>query len=396
MNFSRRTTFPSNNGTNITHNVNLSFEIGTSHISNGETRKNQNAQANTGSGRRAQNEEINGKPEGISHGNNHELRSDYSGNVHHDLGNPHRIRPANDNIARIPEETLGDEAIAQHVKSTGKPNGISQETRMPMIVDPILVDHIHVDVCCHCDTNHINTNEKLFLLMQEWYPLSNHDYNIVNKFEKLAISILKTAIVPSSMPREESVLYSNSLSKINRYRVSEGIPPLPENLLSVKQRMLKPCCFKDLNEHDDDFDAYREGMRIMYVELDVINMIHTGNIPSMNSVQRDRLDTDLKKINEIRLQVDEDELDLNKPLDQYFEDDFPKGRSSQETSAIDTDSSSSDEDDELFGRDEDDASYNFIDLTNNSNEKKPSSILEDRKPAAKTPATQPRYVLFDF
>ena len=74
---------------------------------------------------------------------------------------------------------------------------------MPMIVDPILVDHIHVDVCRHCDTNHINTNEKLFLLMQEWYPSSNHDYNIVNKIEKLAISILKTAIVPSGMSKSQ-------------------------------------------------------------------------------------------------------------------------------------------------------------------------------------------------
>ena len=92
MSNDRRTKHPSNNGTNITHNVNLSFEIGTSHISNGETRENLNVKPNDGEDYRARNEDINGKPRGIRHGNNHEMRSGYSGNVNCNLGNPHGIR----------------------------------------------------------------------------------------------------------------------------------------------------------------------------------------------------------------------------------------------------------------------------------------------------------------
>ena len=91
---------------NITHNVNLSFEIGTIHISNGDTRENQNVKPKDGSCDRARNEEINGKPQGISHGNNHEMRSDYLGNINRNLGNPHGIHPANNNIARIPHPKL--------------------------------------------------------------------------------------------------------------------------------------------------------------------------------------------------------------------------------------------------------------------------------------------------
>ena len=141
-----QTTVPLQNGTNITHNYNLSFEIGTSYIANDGTCENENVKQNDGSDDRARNEDTNGKPQGIRHGNNHEMRLDSSSNVTRNLGNPHGIRPANDNIARIPEETLGDEAIEQHVKSNGNPKGISHETWMPMIVDPILENLIHPNV----------------------------------------------------------------------------------------------------------------------------------------------------------------------------------------------------------------------------------------------------------
>ena len=94
MSYDRRTTDHSNAGTNITHNVNLSFEIGTSHICNGRTSRNRSSvKPNDGSGDCARNEDINGKPRGISHGNNHEMRSDYSGNVNRNIGNPDGKKP---------------------------------------------------------------------------------------------------------------------------------------------------------------------------------------------------------------------------------------------------------------------------------------------------------------
>ena len=206
MSNDRRTTIPSTNGTNITHNVNLSFEIGTCNISTSSSRENQNVNSNHDEGNRAPNEEINGKPQGISHGNNHEMRSGYSGNVDHNLGNPSGIRPENDNIARIPEETLGDEAIKRHVNSTGKPKGISHETRTPTIVDPTHGNQIHDDVKLDTDMKHINSAEKLFLLLQESYPSSKTDYDVINKYEKIAISIVKTAIVPISPTDRDEII----------------------------------------------------------------------------------------------------------------------------------------------------------------------------------------------
>jgi len=218
MSNDRQTTIPSTNGTNITHNVNLSFEIGTCNVSTGSTHTKQNVNLNNGEGNCAPNEEINGKPQGISHGNNHEMHLGYSGNVTRNLGNPSRIRPENDNIARIQEETLGDEAIKRHVNSTGKPEGISHETQTPTIVDPTHGNQIHDDVKLHTDMKYINFAKKLFLLLQELYPPSKIDYDVINKYEKIAISIVKTAIVPiQHYHKDEINAFYGAIRIINAY-----------------------------------------------------------------------------------------------------------------------------------------------------------------------------------
>ena len=159
---------PSNTATNITHNVNLSFEIGTSHIhpteNNGTAIKDVNndnnlsAQNDTnepdheditdGALARALTDEGNGKSNDISHGMNHEMRSGCSGNRMSNLGNPHGIRPDNDCVTEIQENisldtTLGVEAIGQHVKTNGKPKGISHLTREPIIADPTPAPQIY-------------------------------------------------------------------------------------------------------------------------------------------------------------------------------------------------------------------------------------------------------------
>ena len=53
---------------------------------------------------------------------------------------------------------------------------------MPMIVDPTLVNQIHYDVKLNTDTDPINTDEKVFLLMQELYPSSKTNYDAINKY----------------------------------------------------------------------------------------------------------------------------------------------------------------------------------------------------------------------
>ena len=89
-----------------------------------------------------------GKSKGIRHGQIHYLRSDYSINCIHNLGNPSRIRPDNEYIVEIQvnissDTTLGEEAIGQHVKTNGKPKGISHLKRMSIIVDPTPVPQIY-------------------------------------------------------------------------------------------------------------------------------------------------------------------------------------------------------------------------------------------------------------
>ena len=171
---------PSNTATNITHNVNLSFDIGTSHIhpseNNGTTIEdviddnNSSAQNDTnepdheditdGAMGRARIDEGNGKSQDISHGLNHEMRSGCPGSRMSHLGNPHGIRPDNDCVAGTQEHvssdtTLGVEAIGQHVKTNGKPQGISHATRM-LIADPTPAPQIYSGVKRKGDSSHIN------------------------------------------------------------------------------------------------------------------------------------------------------------------------------------------------------------------------------------------------
>ena len=127
---------PYNNETNTTHNVNLSFEIGTSHIypndkneavladvKDGKNARTQNDINDTvhedvkdGAEARALNDEVNGSSNNISHGQNHEMRSGYSGNRMSNIGDPNGILHDNERISEIREKissdtTLGEESI---------------------------------------------------------------------------------------------------------------------------------------------------------------------------------------------------------------------------------------------------------------------------------------------
>ena len=102
----------------------------------------------------------NGKSQDMRHGQNHEVRSGYSENCMSNLGNPYGMRPDNKCITGIQDQlssdnTLGSEAIGQHVKTNGKPKGISHLTRMPIIADTTPVPQIYSGLKRKGDSAHI-------------------------------------------------------------------------------------------------------------------------------------------------------------------------------------------------------------------------------------------------
>ena len=92
---------PSKNVATITHNVNLSFDIRTSHIYPTDTNKTVFEDVNDGVEVRTQNDDINGKLQDIRHEQNHKIRSGYSSNHKNYLRNPSGIRPDNKCITGI-------------------------------------------------------------------------------------------------------------------------------------------------------------------------------------------------------------------------------------------------------------------------------------------------------
>ena len=185
--------------------------------------------------------------------------------------------------------TWEEEAIGQHVKTNGKPKGISHSTRMS-IVDSTPVEPIHSNVIRHlnegqCD--YIDTDEKLFLLMQESYPSTYDDYDITNDKEKMAISILKTAIVPK-LSYSELRAYNAAITRINLYRLSHYIVKIPVGLLTTeKPNVLLPVYATwfdsdPTNEYGRKMTSYIEQIRLMCVEVEVIKMITTGVITKMS------------------------------------------------------------------------------------------------------------------
>ena len=106
---------------NFNDNVNLSFEIGTSHIyptdtnetlledakdgveacTQNDTNKNLFEDVKDGVEARARNDDRNDKSQDIRHRQNHEMRSGYSSNRMNNLGNSSGIRPDNECIAGI-------------------------------------------------------------------------------------------------------------------------------------------------------------------------------------------------------------------------------------------------------------------------------------------------------
>ena len=121
--------------------------------------------------------------------------------------------------------------------------------------------------------------------MQESYPYSYSDYAITNPFEKLAISILKTGIVPK-ISYTQRRQYSGVITRINKYRLKNEVPFIPDYLLGIEEApILTPVYAAGFSsdrttEYGPKLTGYMEGVRLMSVEIGVIKMITDEKIPT--------------------------------------------------------------------------------------------------------------------
>ena len=139
-------------------------------------------------------------------------------------------------------------------------------------------------------------------MLQASYPkeayLKPFGYKEVKQYEKMAISILETCI-PPQLPLERSQEFSHCISLINSWQTKESIPPFPSNMLNFEINELVPLC-PPLQPGIDLLPEYREQIRIILVECDIIEMITSGIKPGMTKAEYRKMKEDLSVINELR------------------------------------------------------------------------------------------------
>ena len=100
--------------------------------------------------------------------------------------------------------------------------------------------------------------------------------------------------------------YDHTITRINKYRVKNDAPVIPESLLQIKEEpVLMPVYAPSFSSDRStifgtEMTSYMEGIRLMRVEVEVIKMITTGVIPKMREEQKSNLMTDLEELNEHR------------------------------------------------------------------------------------------------
>ena len=133
---------------------------------------------------------------------------------HIERGNPIQISPDNEVISGIQENisdhTRVEEAIGQYVKTNDKFKGICHATRIPIVNSTPSAQQIHSEVKRQVDTTYVDTDDKLFSLIQESYQSSRYDYDIMNHSKRMEISILRTGMVPN-FNRDGRVAYNKAI-----------------------------------------------------------------------------------------------------------------------------------------------------------------------------------------
>ena len=129
--------------------------------------------------------------------------------------------------------------------------------------------------------------------------------------------------------------YRELIEKINVLRTVKGCPLIPEDVLvrgaTHKHPVLIPVLECDGPgtrrwwEYDEKMSIYREDLRLMTIEVKVIDMITKGRVPSMSKEEDEQLQKDLEAVNEGRAAYfgemhNQPQLDITKSLLQHFQD----------------------------------------------------------------------------
>ena len=118
------TQVPSDRTATITHNVNLSFEIGTSHIHSSGTSVTLHADETNETVARAPNDDGNGTSKDKSHGQNHDVRSGFpiANTNEHGIANAKRLGNEcynGEQVTKSPDCSPGSEAMRKKRSGQG-------------------------------------------------------------------------------------------------------------------------------------------------------------------------------------------------------------------------------------------------------------------------------------
>ena len=129
--------------------------------------------------------------------------------------------------------------------------------------------------------------------------------------------------------------YRDLIKKINVLRTEKGYPLIPEDVLARDAHEQHPVLIPVLEcdspgtrrwwEYDERMSNYKEELRLMNMEVRIIDMIMKGRVPSMNEEEEELLKKDLEAVNEGRAALFGEEhtqpqLDITKSIWEHFPD----------------------------------------------------------------------------
>ena len=86
--------------------------------------------------------------------------------------------------------------------------------------------------------------------------------------------------------------FQHNINKKNSFCVGRGIPPLPPGLLNVSYRVITPVYQADpplnnpISKYHDKLQVHQEKLRLMLLEVEVIDIIANDHIPKMSKEER--------------------------------------------------------------------------------------------------------------
>ena len=288
----------------------------------------------------------NGKPQGNRHGSIHNIRHGYSNGINLAIGKPSGNSQASDDTIgiqsmRSSDQYSGEEANRNSLQAQCKPQGNSTVPGKPSFAEPTLVPGSSIGFVPPPWLVIIRENPKYSEIIQACYPNTRSNYEEVSRYERMAIDMLVNANIPF-LNYGERRMFRRQIGVVNSYRSRNGIEQIPLGLEEQKIKVLVPE-YEELvarpysnvpEELIEQFQKYKEGLRLAMVECEVIDWISKGVIPKMGDQEKIQLEEDLEKINLDR----EIDLDLSKSFIDHFKTLRIPGSSSGSDSSTDSDS----------------------------------------------------------